>query len=787
MDLCRRRLLKSVSSTGFALQQIRAQHSPLTSGASRNAVQNDSEIWAMYQKDAQNTGQADRAPVTDVDIAWQTELGGSDFGKSLSSAVISDGQLVVSQNRESGEQLVALDIDTGTERWTYTTEESQGSGLRPTEPAVEDGFVYSAIDRTLVAVNAEDGSVRWQNDEFARGPFKGIVIHNGTLYTTDSWEIFAVDAATGEVSWSFEPEDDLSGPVTTERSILGINLAVTDGTVYYNTLISETDVEEETRQRFEGVAALDIDSREERWIFESYEGEYDALEAEEINVDQSSPAVVDGTVYSGLPQGLVCALDTESGSLEWQVETDSPTRFSPAVDEEQVYIHHGGQLCAYEKASGDEQWCASTSRVSPVVTEEAVYTHNSAHDKETGESLWSLELRSRRGNPALGNDRMYCILGESGAEGVYALEESEPDGGDGNTNRSSNETDAENTTPTDGSSTDTGAGDTNGSVKTETDTGTSMFQQFGDSNGFPLLLLLAAAGAGYGAYRRWISDDTAPNGQLAPPQEQGSTTGRRADDMPAPEESVTREGERGRQATTGGDFGPTIESYADMQIKETSDRLNSADLHEAVAGQHSLWVLTPVTDGGDTVGTNQLAEFETRIEPWYKMENHPNLLSVYGHGTEPFPWLAVERGDYVAAPERRESLTSEDIYRLLQQVCEAVHHVQRYGITYQNLTPQSVMLTNQSQVKLRGPLDHFDADEPAYSAPEETSGDVTERSLVYRIGTVGRKLILGKRSKSRQIAVSDTLWTELERARSADPADRHETVLHLRDRVAATR
>jgi Protein kinase domain. len=135
-------------------------------------------------------------------------------------------------------------------------------------------------------------------------------------------------------------------------------------------------------------------------------------------------------------------------------------------------------------------------------------------------------------------------------------------------------------------------------------------------------------------------------------------------------------------------------------------------------------------------------------------------------------------------------------------VCEAVHHVHRYGTAYRNLTTESVLQTGEESIKLRGVLDQFDEPDPWYNAPEEFDGESTERSTVYRIGLIAYELFTGElpypeypngnpeaavqdaklRSLDEQLSDhSADVAATLEKALAHSPEDRYETVLHMRD------
>ncbi len=54
-----------------------------------------------------------------------------------------------------------------------------------------------------------------------------------------------------------------------------------------------------------------------------------------------SPAVFDGVVYFGSPDGNLYALDSQTGAEKWRFQTDAPVGSSPAVSDGVVFF--GGE------------------------------------------------------------------------------------------------------------------------------------------------------------------------------------------------------------------------------------------------------------------------------------------------------------------------------------------------------------------------------------------------------------------------------------------------------------
>jgi hypothetical protein len=312
---------------------------------------------------------------------------------------------------------------------------------------------------------------------------------------------------------------------------------------------------------------------------------------------------------------------------------------------------------------------------------------------------------------------------------------------------------------------------------------TTVFQRFGGQSNNPLFiggLSAGVLGLGYGVYRK-LQSETVPKQEIETPVDEPSS---------GTEESVLS------------DSTPIIDSYSNINLGEVVETTDRVQIQYGTVDQQTVWVITPPEATDKTVDIEQISALSDQLELWAKMDSAPNLLSAYKVGRSPLPWAAVEQADYPALVDGVHQLDSGELLESLQQVCEAVHHVHRYGTVYENLTTDSVLYIGEGTVTLRGVLDAFDEPDPWYNAPEEFHGELTERSTVYRIGLIAYELFTRRlpyeeypdghpeEAVESEVTRSDMLSTEelppaladeLVKALSKNPADRHETVLHLRD------
>lgn len=231
--------------------------------------------------------------------------------------VVDDTVYVASQDDAlEGETLYALDLATGEERWTAEVGDPRGGLATETGVYVPDSWSIAAFD--------SDGSRNWSIDGFeyqfrtlAAGDDRVQFVGEGSDGPTDT-TLYTVDAASGEELWAF---DDwfLS------------SLARHDGTLFAGG---------------EHVAAFDPASGEQRWTAEE------------------SGAVYDAPVHDRLLFASgVTAVRTADGEAVWQYGTDEYiaiadavvgdtvlVRSSPSRDDRNRHVH------GVRAADGEARW-----------------------------------------------------------------------------------------------------------------------------------------------------------------------------------------------------------------------------------------------------------------------------------------------------------------------------------------------------------------------------------------------------------------------------------------------
>ncbi len=110
-----------------------------------------SNEWPTYRCDAARSGYSPTEVPTDLNQAWDTEIGGE-----LSSVVVADGKLFVASVNDH--RVHALDADSGEKLWSFTA-----SGRVDSPPTIHKRRVlFGAADGYVYCLRASDGALAWR-------------------------------------------------------------------------------------------------------------------------------------------------------------------------------------------------------------------------------------------------------------------------------------------------------------------------------------------------------------------------------------------------------------------------------------------------------------------------------------------------------------------------------------------------------------------------------------------------------------------------------------------------
>lgn len=175
---------------------------------------------------------------------------------------------------------------------------------------------FSALDQ-INAQNAGQLKLAWSFSVGAnRGQEAAPLVINGTMYVVAPYDgphpnqVFALDAATGELKWSYAPKPDLAAKGVACCDVVSRGLAYDDGKIFLATLDDH-------------MVGLDAATGRELWV----------TKIGDINIGETvtmAPLAVKGKILVGNSggemgvRGWVTALDQNSGKIVWRAYSTGP-------------------------------------------------------------------------------------------------------------------------------------------------------------------------------------------------------------------------------------------------------------------------------------------------------------------------------------------------------------------------------------------------------------------------------------------------------------------------------
>lgn len=274
-------------------------------------------------------------------------------------------------------------------RWVFDTQETITSS-----PTVVDDTLYIGSDIGVYALNAKTGELQWSFD--VDGAIESPVsVAGGAIFVGSlDTHIYALDGESGDPLWQFKTESPvLSSPT------------VADGTVYFGS----DDW---------NIYALDAETGEERWNFGT------------SGKVQSSPMIVGRTIYVGSNDWNVHALDARTGAQIWRCDANGRVNSLPIADSDTVYVGASGLnagLHAIKLESGVHRWNYDTGSslvTSPALARASIYFGSGdvlyALNAKNGTVQWRSTVSGRiESNPMVSNSTVY--FGSLGGT-VHALD-----------------------------------------------------------------------------------------------------------------------------------------------------------------------------------------------------------------------------------------------------------------------------------------------------------------------------------------------------------------------------
>lgn len=241
-------------------------------------------------------------------------------------------------------KLFALDSESGAELWRFTTK-----GAIWSSPSYHDGTIYlSSLDKHVYALNAETGQQQWQVALGGAISAQPLINPEANLLYVGAYDntLYALDLETGQTQWSIPTSNWIwNAPALADNLIY---FADSSGHVY----------------------AADATTGELLWqvTIDSMRQVGGTLQQTPVTIEgaiQASPIVANDKLYIAsegnrdTKEGLLVALDRQTGEEVWQQTTQAPLFATPIIINEAIVVAMNGEqttLSAFALETGLPQW-----------------------------------------------------------------------------------------------------------------------------------------------------------------------------------------------------------------------------------------------------------------------------------------------------------------------------------------------------------------------------------------------------------------------------------------------
>jgi outer membrane protein assembly factor BamB len=254
---------------------------------------------------------------------WTTNLGGAIQSKLVRAG---DGLFVSTM----GGDVVCLNPQSGAEKWRFKT----GGAVFSTPLVIEETVYFGSADYFVYALNARDGALKWRT-KTGGAVFAGAALAQGILCIASvDKKIYGLDATTGQIRWTAPVE----GMVQSQAATDGTRFFVGGWDNYFRAIEATTGRElwknKFGRAFYFSPAIGSPTVREGRVFVSSNDGVLHAMNAEtgqllwEVNglaLGYSGPLLRDGKIYNGslTDTGRVFCFNAETGAKIWETPTGS--------------------------------------------------------------------------------------------------------------------------------------------------------------------------------------------------------------------------------------------------------------------------------------------------------------------------------------------------------------------------------------------------------------------------------------------------------------------------------
>lgn len=270
------------------------------------------------------------------------------LGAVQSSPAVVNGTLYVGSNDG---KLYAIEAHNGVPRWNYDI-----GGKIKSSPLVVNGTVYvGSTNGQLVAIDTESGKKDWSLQTIG-GLQASPAFSNGRLYIGSlSGYIYSIDAETGQEVWKRTARSKItwSSPAVANKHFF---VGTANQGVLGFTINGRAKWQLDPQQRgFASSAAYNdgygaVGTPDGTiFLFTWKDGVIQNTYRSSPLAITSSPAMVNGVTYVGGNNGLIHAVNSKKGLLDWQLPLGGAVTSSPAISDGVLYVgSHDGNVYAIE-------------------------------------------------------------------------------------------------------------------------------------------------------------------------------------------------------------------------------------------------------------------------------------------------------------------------------------------------------------------------------------------------------------------------------------------------------
>jgi outer membrane protein assembly factor BamB len=257
-------------------------------------------------------------------------------------------------------------------------------------PALSDGVVYvGSDDHHLYAVDTKTGEEKWKfvSNDVVSSP----ILSGPIIYFKDGPHLYCLDSKTGNEKWKFKTKGKIR------------SFAISDDIAYLG--ISQ-----------DCLSVLDIDTKKEKWFFETNE------------YFSTNISIAEGIIFFSTSNHYIYALDAKTGEEKWNLGKTDSINFVSVSDGLLYFGSYDNYLYVVDTKTGEEKWkfmAGDSVYSTPAVSDGVVYFGSCdgyfyALDNNTGEEKWKFKTGGRIFCDPLLSDGVIYIGSEDGY--IYAVD-----------------------------------------------------------------------------------------------------------------------------------------------------------------------------------------------------------------------------------------------------------------------------------------------------------------------------------------------------------------------------